>query len=139
LQRGRAPLSAANLELLRSIYARWEQGDYRDNEWADPEIEFAFADGPTPGSSTGVAAMAEMWLDALSPWEGFTAEAEEYRELDGERVLVLTRNTGRGKASGVELDQMMTRSANLFHIRGGKVTRLVIYFDRDRAIAEVGS
>jgi ketosteroid isomerase-like protein len=130
-------MASANVELVRSICTGWERGDFTDAGWADREIEFAIADGPTPGSSTGVAGMAEVWRDALSAWEGFTGEAEEYRELDDERVLVLTRHSGRGRGSGLELDPMWTRAANLFHIRGGKVTRLVFYFDRDRALADV--
>jgi hypothetical protein len=81
--------------------------------------------------------MAKAWGDSLSVWESLCAHAEEFRELEGERVLVLTRNTGRGMGSGVELDQMLTRSANLFHIRRGKVTRLVIYFDRNHALADL--
>jgi hypothetical protein len=28
----------AQLELVRSIYSAWERGDYRSDEWADPEI-----------------------------------------------------------------------------------------------------
>jgi hypothetical protein len=28
----------------------------------------------------------------LDPWEGWRPEAEEYRELDEERILVLTRS-----------------------------------------------
>jgi ketosteroid isomerase-like protein len=68
-------VASANLELVRSIYAAWQRGDYSSVEWADPEIEYVFADGPTP---------------------------------------------------------------NLLHIRDGKVTRLVIYFDRERALADVG-
>ena len=33
---------------------------------------------------------------------------------------------------------MQTKGANLFHIRDGKVTRLVLYWDRDRAFADLG-
>jgi hypothetical protein len=36
----------------------------------------------------------------------------------------------------LELDHIGTNAAALFHIRGGSVTRLVIYTDRDRALAD---
>ena len=61
---------------------------------------------------------------------GWRVEAEEYRELDGERVLVLFHFSGRGKTSGLEVGQIWTKGASLFHLRGGKVTKLVQYFDR---------
>jgi len=131
-------MSSANVELVRAIYAPWERGDFSSVEWADPEIEFVIVGGAEPGSWTGLAAMAEVWLDFLSAWEELHAEAEEYRELDGDRVLVLTQNSGRGKTSGLELGHMETRGANLFHIHNGKVTRLVVYWDRERALAELG-
>ena len=67
--------------------------------------------------------------------ERLRVEATEYRELDQERVLVLVRRSGRGKTSAVELQ---TRTANLFHVRGGKVSRVVIYLDRERAFADLG-
>jgi ketosteroid isomerase-like protein len=76
--------------------------------------------------------------DLLSVWEYVRAQVEEYRELDGDRVLVLHHLSGRAKASGLELGQMRTRGASLFHVRGGKVTRLVFYFDRERAVADLG-
>lgn len=44
--------------------------------------------------------------DFLSAWDGWHIEADEYRELDAERVLVLAHMTGRGKASGLEPTQM---------------------------------
>jgi ketosteroid isomerase-like protein len=65
-------------------------------------------------------------------------EAQEYRELDDERVLVLSRYSGRGKTSGLELGQIGAKAATLFHIRDGKVTRFVGYWDRDRAFADLG-
>jgi hypothetical protein len=46
-----------------------------------------------------------------------------------------------GRASGVELaDAQATagRMAHLFHVRGDKVIKLVVYFDRGRAITELG-
>jgi ketosteroid isomerase-like protein len=130
--------ASANLDLVRSIYAAWERGDFAQTELLHPEIEFVIADGPSPGSWTGFAGMAEGSRDFLSAWEDFRAEAEEYREIDGERVLVLIHHRGRGKTSGLELGQMQTKNAALFHVRDGKVTRFVAYWDRDHALADLG-
>ena len=131
-------MSQENVEIVRSIFAAWERGDYSSAEWAHPEIEFVAADGPTPGSWTGLAAMAEAWREALSAFEELRAEADEYRALDDERVLVLMHFSGRGKTSGLEVGDIQMKGANLFHVRDGKVTRLVTYWDRERAFADLG-
>jgi ketosteroid isomerase-like protein len=123
-----------NLDLVRSIFADWERGDFGWPEWANPEGEFVVADGPEPGSRTGLA--ARPWIEGfLNVWESLRFEANEYRELDDGRVLVLYRIRGRGKGSGVEVDQSR---ASLFDIDKGKVTRVVSYWDPDRAIADLG-
>jgi ketosteroid isomerase-like protein len=127
-----------NLDLVRSIFAAWERGDFSAAGWADPALQFVALEGPTPGSWTGVAGMAEAWRDWLSAWEDWRVEADEYRELDDERVLVFIHQSGRGKVSGLEIEQARARQANLFHIRDGKVTRLVLYANPQRALAELG-
>jgi ketosteroid isomerase-like protein len=131
-------MASANVVLVRSIFAAWERGDYTATDWAHPDIEYVIADGPSPGRWEGLTGMAEAWRDWLSAWEGYHVEAEGYRELDTERVLVFPLYTGRGKTSGIQLGQMGAKGAILFHIRDGKVTRFVGYWDRERALADLG-
>jgi ketosteroid isomerase-like protein len=132
-------MASANLDLVRSVVAAWEGGNYSEMGWADPEIAFVIADGPAPGSWTGLTGMAEGWRSFLSAWEEFRGEqVEDYRELDDERVLIFHSWSGRGKSSGLELGQMRAKAATLFHVRDGKVSRLVVYFDRERAVADLG-
>jgi ketosteroid isomerase-like protein len=127
-----------NLDLVRSIFADWERGDFGSAEWAHPEIAFVMVgEGPDSGSWTGVSAWMEWRDDFLSAWAEVRVEADEYRELDGERVLVLGHVTGRGRASGLEL-RGRGETAVLFHVRDGKVTRQVSYLERDRAFADLG-
>jgi ketosteroid isomerase-like protein len=131
-------MASPNVVLVRSIYAAWERGDFGSTEWADPEIEFVLSGGIADGAWTGLAGMAEGWRTYLSAWEDLRSEVDEYRELDEERVLVLTRLTGRGRTSGLELGQMRAKGATLLHINGGKVTKLVVYADADHALADLG-
>jgi ketosteroid isomerase-like protein len=131
-------VTSANLELVRSLYTAWGRGDWSSADWADPEIEFAAADALPPVSSKGLAGLAEAWREFLDPWEEWRVEPVEYRELDEERILVFIKLSGRGRTSGLEVDQMRAEGANLFHIRAGKVTRLVLYWNRERALADVG-
>jgi ketosteroid isomerase-like protein len=129
---------SANLDLVRSIYADWERGDFGRTDWADPEIEFLFADGPDPGRWRGLPGMAEGWGNALKAWQHARAEAEEYRELDLRRVLVLDHRSAAGKTSGLKLEEAWTKGATLWHVCNGRVTRLAIYWHRDRAFADLG-
>jgi ketosteroid isomerase-like protein len=100
---------SANLDLVRSIYADWERGDYSRADWARPEIEFVLADGPDPGRWIGLAGTTAAWRDRLTFAHDLRTMADEYRELDDERVLVLFHHTGRGKVSEIELTHTHTR------------------------------
>jgi ketosteroid isomerase-like protein len=130
---------SANFDIVRSIYADWERGAYSDADWAHPDIEYVQADGPDAVRTTGLAAMAETHRNWLSAWEGFWAKAEAYRQLDDERVLVLWQVSGRGKSSGVDLGGIRAEGAQIFHVRESKVVRIILYLDRARAHADLGS
>ena len=128
-------MSSENLDLVRSIYADLERGDFSRADWADPEIEYVMVGGPEPGSGIGLSGMATGWGEVLSAWEDFRVEVDDYREMDDERVLALIHFRGRGKTSGLEI---ATKGAALFQVGNGKVTRIVHYWDRDRAFTVLG-
>jgi ketosteroid isomerase-like protein len=128
---------SGNLDLVESIYAAWARGDFGAVDWADPAIEFVVEGGLSSGTWMGVAAMAEEWARMLRAWDELRAVPEEIREIDDDRVLVLLKNEGRGKGSGIDLGEISVKSANVFTVHDGKVTRLVLYWDRDRAIADL--
>src|SRR5437868_4475598 len=113
-----------NLDLVRSVYAAWERGDFASAAWADPALEFVSADGPTPGSWTGVSHWQQDMRDWLQAWDDYRCIMDECRELDDERVLTFHYRSGHGKTSGIDLAATSERGANVFYCRGGKVTRL---------------
>jgi ketosteroid isomerase-like protein len=127
-----------NLDLVRSIYADWERGDFSRADWADAEIEWEFVGGPEPGTGVGVPALAAAVRGWIHAWTGWRVRADEYRELDRERVLVIGRRAGRGRTSGIDLDRVPDQGATLFEVRDSRVKRQVVYWDRDRALADLG-
>jgi ketosteroid isomerase-like protein len=128
-------MSSPNLDLVRVIYAAVARGDYASAEWADPTIEYVVIDGPEPGTRTGLEGISEAVRTMFGVFEDLRDEAEDYRELDEARVLVLSRFSGRGRASGLAVGQ---KAAQVFELRDGKVIRITVYMDRDRALADLG-
>lgn len=90
-------MASANVDMVRSLFAAWERGDYSSTEWANLKIEVVLADGRSPGTWTGLAGMAEAFRDATNVWAMYRSEAEEYRELDDESVLVLAASAGAAR------------------------------------------
>src|SRR5450432_3990460 len=124
-----------NLELVRSIYPAWERGDFSRTDWMDPEIEVVVVSELLPISAKGLVELGRIWGEAMNSYEHYRVEPEEFRELDEERVLVLAEQGGRGKASGIPISR---KGANLFHVRNGRVVKLVLYEDREPALADLG-
>ena len=127
-----------NVDLVRSIYAGWERGDWSSAAWADEQVEFVAAEGPWAGSVAGKPAMAHTWREWLEAWEDARATPDAFHDLGDGKVLALHTWNARGKASGLAVERMEAKSAVLFHVSDGKVTKLVAYQDRERAFADLG-
>ena len=127
-----------NLDLVRSIYAAWARRDYTWTEWADADVDFIVVGGPSPGHWTGLMGMWQGWREILSAWEDWGVADIDYRELDHQRILALVRVAGRGKSSGVDAAELGGKVANVFHIQNGVVTKLVVYWEVDLALTDLG-
>jgi ketosteroid isomerase-like protein len=129
-----------NVDLVRSLYVAWERGDYFSSvDWAHPEIELVTGmGGPDPRSWSGLAAVGRGWREFLRDWTDWHIEIEEYRELGDDRVLALGQLHGCGRRSTVQAEQLAASAANLFHICDGKIKKVVLYWDRERAFADLG-
>jgi hypothetical protein len=128
-------MSGGNVELVRSIYADWERGEFGRTDWADPGIEVEALNQFETGVFTGLAEFARFWRGHIGAYQDWGVAAEEFRELDDERVLVLVEQRGRGRTSGIAVT---LKSANVFHVRDGHVVRLVMDGDRENALADLG-
>lgn len=129
---------SANRDVVRSIFAAYERGDYSSADWAHDAIQFEIVGGPSPVSVSGRAELARAWTDVFSVWTDVRAVADEIIELDSEHVLVLYHLGGQGKTSGLDLADVATGLALVYQLRSGEVTRLTLYMDRDRAFADLG-
>jgi hypothetical protein len=129
-------MQVRSLDVVRSIYAGWERGDFGRNDWADPEIEFDVVGGPDSAEVRGIEAMNAAWRDWLSGWVGFRVEAVEFRVIEENRILVRVRNFTRGRLSDVELEQQSV--CNYFELEDGLVKKLVVYLNGAQALADLG-
>jgi ketosteroid isomerase-like protein len=126
-----------NVEALHAVYDEWGRGNFgpRFDVYA-PDMEWGWS-GEFPGLA-GVRpdpeARSSRLGEWLSQWNEWRCEAEDY-VASGDRVVVLTRYTGRGRGSGAAVD---TQGAHLWTFRDGKVVRLEIFSSRSKALAAAG-
>jgi ketosteroid isomerase-like protein len=127
-----------NLDLVRSVYEAWGRGDFGSTDWAHPDIEYTYADGINAATRVGLRGMGEGFRDWIGVFSDWTVKADDYIELDEDRVLVLYVSSARPKRSGPDTERLRSNGASLFEMRGRLVARIVQYADRDRALADLG-
>ena len=126
-----------NVEIVRRLYERWATGDFTPDVF-DPDVEFSRIGAQTPDMEGRWVGLDEFWKavrEYLQPLSDLRIEAERIIDLSGDRVLVLSRQTARGKQSGVPME---TQLADLFTLRDGKIVRYDSYWNRAEALEAVG-
>jgi ketosteroid isomerase-like protein len=128
-------VSAENVEIVRRSIEAYLAGDNAAAlEAYDPAVVFDATvrpEGQIYHGRAGVAEAMRVWTGA---WEDFRIEPIEFIDA-GDRVLFIERESGRGKGSGVEIDQI---GYILFTLRDGLIVHWKGMLDRDEAFAAAG-
>jgi ketosteroid isomerase-like protein len=132
-------MSRENMELVRRMFdqigthsenaeALYELLD-RDVVWDTSALEL-----PGMGVHRGHAGVREFWRRWLGTWEQWEFWPEKFIDA-GDHVVVVVRQRGRGKASGVQVEQ---RHAQVWTLRDGRIIRHTLYRDVDVALRALG-
>ena len=126
------------MEIARSIYAGWEQGNFSEGpNLFDPEILF---ESVMPDSSERIVAhrpegIEEFMREFLTQWRDYRMIGDDFRQLDADTVLVDGRQAGIGRRSGVSVEIPIY---SVWTLQDGKVIRLIVEFDRQKALEAAG-
>jgi ketosteroid isomerase-like protein len=128
-------MSRENVELVQVIHDAWSRGDFSvGTDLMAPDYEWQqHAEAVEPGAHQGVAIGGAI-RNIFEVYENFRIEPEEYVDA-GDHVVVVARNRGTGRGSGVELDQ---RFAFVWTVRDDQLARLRVYQDRREALEAAG-
>jgi uncharacterized protein len=127
-------MSRENLEIVGRIYDGWSRGDFSvGTELLGPDFELQQPDAVEPGSRRG-SAIGGVFKRIFEIYEDFRIEPEEYVDA-GDKVVVMARNRGTAKGSGMEVDQRFTY---VWTVRDGKLVRLEVHVDRRKALKAAG-
>ena len=126
-------MSQENVEIARRFLALLSQGD--EAAWDEMPPEFVFDFSRRLIDPVVLRGRDEMraWMEReRQMWEGDHVGYEPKELIDaGDKVLALVRVSGRGKASGVEVEAYVW---NVATFRDGKQVEMT-YFGDDRAAA----
>ncbi len=129
-------MSQENMDVVRRIYDAYARGDFEEPfSYFDPDVEWR--EPPhSPGAQVyrgpdGARRSMRNWFGA---WEDYRLDLEHLVDA-GDAVLAVTRQTVRGKSSGVVIEQRLFVAWTL---RDRKVIRMRMYHDKSEALEAVG-
>jgi uncharacterized protein len=130
-------MSEVNVEIVRRLIEAWNSNE-PDGAIAivDPGVVIdATRRRVNPKTYTGRQGMRRMLADTHEVWEEFRMKPDEVRDA-GDRVVAIGRWVGKGKDSGIEVQQPV---ADVFTLHDRRVIRLELGFtDRAEALEAAG-
>jgi ketosteroid isomerase-like protein len=130
-------MSQQNVELVRKLLEVYNERTFVENtDLIDPDVvwDMSRVQLPDADSYTGRSEFRSF----VEAWEeGFASEHMEAKEIvdAGDRVVVMVHHRGRGKSSGIEVNQTF---AMVWTFRAGRVVRMEMYPTRADALEAAG-
>ena len=132
-------MSQENVEIVRELYEAFNRGELDAYLWMlDPDFVWQ---GPQEipdlaGTYRGAEGVRRYLSELMEVFNDYRMVPEEFIDAGGEQVLVLAREGGRGKGSGIAVQTNPT--GHLWTIRDGRPARLESYWERTNALRAVG-
>ena len=125
-------MSQEIVERLRRAYA----GE-RDPALLAPDFELHQSPSiiDTDGIFRGRMAFRDVQVELAESFEDMSWEPEQIIEAPGGEIVVLVRALGRGRGSGIEIDNHI---AHVWSFRGNASVRMVVYEEQAEALKAVG-
>jgi len=129
-------MSQENVDTVRRAYERVTADLETPRELLHPEYEVDARDVSPEGAwPRGYDASEEVLREYWGTFEDFRVEIEEVIHADDEQVVDVARDGGRVKGSDAEV---WNRFFHVWTFRDGKIVRLSIHTDRNRALKAAG-
>ena len=130
-------MSQANVGLVRRLNDVFNEHSFVENaDLLDPDMVWDMSHVGLPDAASFTGHLGVLgFLNTLT--ESFASEHIDAEDIvdSGDQVLVMVRLSGRGRTSGIDVDQ---RFAMVWTLRDGRAIRMDMYLTRDEGLKAVG-
>jgi ketosteroid isomerase-like protein len=129
-------MSQENVEIIRRGYERFNAGDIDGFlELCSPNFEFRDLPAlPGSGVFVGHDAVRGWWASLFDAFDDLRFDADDFIDA-GDRVVVATHGTGRGKGSRADVEMYFT---NVWMVSDDKIVSCTTYGDQAEALEAAG-
>jgi len=130
-------MSNENVDKARDFIDAYNRRDFDAAvEAFDPEIEWVLPERQSSDSCRGPDEVKRFWEGLDETFDELRLEPQEYLDA-GDRVATRLRHHGRGKRSGLEINEELYHQVVTF--RGGRMVRIEYFGEWSEALEAAGT
>ena len=133
-----AGVAESGVDIVRGLFDAFAAGDrvgWRDR--VDPDVVWDMSTSPLPSAGVyrGHEGVEQFFRDWMGTWDDYRLETLEVIDAGRDRVVVVFRQSGRGRASGIVIDRLFF---GLYELADGKLVRFRPFDSREAALEAAG-